>query len=145
MAGVDDGVRIGAARIGAGRIGVVGAAIVRDGRLLTCRRTEPPTLAGQWEFPGGKIEAGETPRAALIRECQEELGVTVEVGERLGEDILLGDRYLFQVFWCTIDSGAEIRLHDHDQLAWLGADEVFDVPWIEVDLDLVAAARARLR
>ena len=133
------------AATGGGRTLVVGAAVVREGRLLSCRRTEPPALAGQWEFPGGKVEAGETAEVALVRECREELGVEVAVGNRLGGDVLLGEKYRFQVFWCTIRADAEIRLHDHDQLAWLTAAEVFDVPWIEADLDLVAAARARLR
>jgi 8-oxo-dGTP diphosphatase len=123
---------------------VVGAAILRDGRLYTCRRTEPPSLAGLWEFPGGKVEPGESARDALVRECDEELGVLVEVGERLGGDVLLGDRFLFQVFWCSIVGGGEPALRDHDQSAWLGASEAFDVPWIEADLPLVREALARL-
>ena len=63
---------------------VVGAAIVRDGRVLAARRSAPPATAGGWEFPGGKVEPGESAPAALIRECREELGVTVSVGELLG-------------------------------------------------------------
>ena len=58
---------------------VVGAAIVRDGRVLAARRTAPPEAAGRWELPGGKVESGETPDAALVREVAEELGCTVAV------------------------------------------------------------------
>ena len=57
---------------------VVGAAVVRDGRVLACRRTTPPEAAGRWEFPGGKVEPGESPDAALVRELHEELGVEAE-------------------------------------------------------------------
>ena len=58
---------------------VVGAAIVRDGRVLACRRTSPVEAAGRWELPGGKVEPGETPEAALVREVREELGVGVAI------------------------------------------------------------------
>lgn len=61
------------------------AAVIRDarGRILLARRTEGRDLAGLWEFPGGKVDAGETPEAALVRELREELGIEVEVGDRL--------------------------------------------------------------
>ena len=68
---------------------VVGAAVVRDGRVLACRRTAPPAAAGRWEFPGGKVEPGESPDAALVRELHEELGVGATVTawlDRLGRD-----------------------------------------------------------
>ncbi|HET8969415.1 MAG TPA: (deoxy)nucleoside triphosphate pyrophosphohydrolase, partial [Candidatus Nanopelagicales bacterium] len=57
---------------------VVGAAIVRDGQVLAARRTAPPEAAGRWELPGGKVEPGETPEAALIRELDEELGISTK-------------------------------------------------------------------
>ena len=61
----------------------MGAAIIAHGRVLACARAHPPELAGFWEFPGGKVEPGETEVEALVRECVEEIGVRVEVGERL--------------------------------------------------------------
>ena len=61
-----------------GTLLVVAGALVRDGRLLLARRLEEDPLAGFWELPGGKVEAGETPEAALAREWREELGVEVE-------------------------------------------------------------------
>src|SRR4029077_8578842 len=56
---------------------IVGAAILPEGRLLACQRSEPPEVAGRWEFPGGKVEPGEDELEALIRECEEELGVVI--------------------------------------------------------------------
>ena len=54
---------------------VVAAAIVRDGRVLAARRTQPANVAGRWELPGGKVDPGETPEQALVRELREELGI----------------------------------------------------------------------
>ena len=59
-------------------INVVGAAIIKDGEVLCARRGEGKSLAGYWEFPGGKIESGETQKEALIREIQEELNATIK-------------------------------------------------------------------
>jgi 8-oxo-dGTP diphosphatase len=125
-------------------VGVVGAAVLRDGRVLASRRTEPPRLAGLWEFPGGKVEPGEDDVSALVRELREELQVEVEVGDRLGEDLPIGATAVLRVYVCRLLDG-EPALVDHDEHRWLGADELLDVPWIPVDLPLVEQLRARLR
>ena len=70
---------------------IVAAVIITDGRVLACERSAPPEVAGRWEFPGGKVEPGETDPQALARECAEELGVRVEVGDRVGPDVPLGE------------------------------------------------------
>jgi len=123
---------------------VVGAAVLRDGRVLASRRTEPPRLAGLWEFPGGKVEPGEDDVAALVRELREELRVDVEVGARLGGDLPIGATAVLRVYLCRLLSG-EPALVDHDEHRWLGADELLDVPWIPVDLPLVEQLRGLLR
>ena len=64
-------------------INVVGAVVTNDGKILSARRHESMSLPGMWEFPGGKIEPGETPRAALVREMQEELLCTVEISNKV--------------------------------------------------------------
>jgi len=122
------------------RVGVVGAALVRDGRVLASRRTEPPHLAGFWEFPGGKVEVGESDVEALRRELREELVVEAAVGARLGPDVLLGDTGVLRVYLCRLLSGEPV-LVDHDAHRWLGPDELTDVPWIPVDLAVVEALR----
>jgi 8-oxo-dGTP diphosphatase len=125
------------------RVGVVGAALVRDGRVLASRRTEPPRLAGLWEFPGGKVEPGESDREALLRELREELRVEAEVGERLGGDLPIGETAVLRVYLCRLVCG-EPALVDHDEHRWLSARELLDVPWIPVDLPLVEQLRAHL-
>ena len=122
---------------------MVGAALVRDGRVLASRRTEPERLAGLWEFPGGKVEAGESDVEALVRELREELQVEAEVGERLGGDLLIGETAVLRVYVCRLLEG-EPALVDHDEHRWLAADELLDVPWIPVDLPLVHALRTVL-
>ena len=130
------------------RVGVVGAALLRevDGRrrVLASRRTEPPRLAGLWEFPGGKVEPGESDEQALVRELREELQVEAAVGARLGGDLLIGETAVLRVYLCTLLSG-EPALVDHDAHRWLAAGELLDVPWIPVDLPLVEQLRGRLR
>jgi 8-oxo-dGTP diphosphatase len=124
---------------------VVGAAIVRAGRVLAACRTEPPELAGLWEFPGGKVESGESDAEALRRECREELGVEVVVGARVGPDVAIaGGAAVIRVFHCTADV-VDFTLSDHSEVRWLRADELDSLPWIPADLPIVAALRDLLR
>jgi 8-oxo-dGTP diphosphatase len=119
---------------------VVGAALLDTGRLLAARRSAPPDLAGRWELPGGKVEPGETPEAALVRELREELGVEVEVGERIPGEWPLRSPYVLQVWTASLlpASPDPKPLQDHDDLRWLTAAELWDVPWLDQD---VAAVR----
>jgi 8-oxo-dGTP diphosphatase len=127
-------------------VSVVGAALLRDDppQVLASRRTDPPRLAGLWEFPGGKVESGETDEQALVRELQEELGVEIAVLDRLGGDLPIGETAVLRVYTARITAG-EPALVDHDEHRWLAAHELDDVPWIPVDLPLVAELRALLR
>lgn len=122
-------------------VSVVGGALVRHGRVLASRRTDPPALAGLWEFPGGKVEAGETDEGALVRELQEELGLTVVVGPRVGPELAIGTTAVLRVYVCEAPPDGEPALVDHDAHRWLSADELDDVAWIPVDAPVVAALR----
>lgn len=123
---------------------VVGAAIIRNGRLLAAQRAEPAALAEGWEFPGGKVDPGESDEDALVRECFEELGVRVVLGERIGGDWPLGEATLMRVWTAEIVEG-EPQALEHLELRWLTVDKLYDVEWLPGDLPVVAAIRRHLR
>ncbi|GGS16036.1 DNA mismatch repair protein MutT [Streptomyces humidus] len=128
------------------RIVVVGAALLDDGRLLAARRSAPPELAGRWELPGGKVEPGEGPEAALVRELREELGVEAETVEPVPGEWPLRPPYVLQVWTARLRPGsaAPEPLQDHDALRWLAPDEVWDVDWLDQDVPAVRATLAGL-
>jgi 8-oxo-dGTP diphosphatase len=118
---------------------IVAAVIITDGRVLACERSAPPEVAGRWEFPGGKVEAGENDQQALARECAEELGVRVEVGDRVGPDVPLAHgRAVLRVFAVRLLGGDQPRALEHTSMRWLAADELDSVPWLPADQPIVA-------
>jgi 8-oxo-dGTP diphosphatase len=123
---------------------VVAAAIERDGRYLAARRTRPADVAGRWEFPGGKIEPGETDEEALAREIREELGVEIAVGQRIpGEWTLHGDLVL-HLYVATLTDGEPAPLEQHDEIRWVRPADFDDVDWLPSDLDAVRRLREAL-
>lgn len=118
---------------------VVGGAVLRGGLLLAARRSEPPGLAGRWELPGGKVEPGESPPEALVRELREELGVEVRPLERVpGAWPVAGQGLVLHVWTAELLSGEPEPLQDHDEVRWLAPGRLLDVPWLEQDLPAVA-------
>ncbi|OQR61762.1 DNA mismatch repair protein MutT [Streptomyces maremycinicus] len=128
------------------RIVVVGAALLDAGRLLAARRSAPPELAGRWELPGGKVEEGEVPEAALVRELREELGVDTETVERVPGEWPLGPPYVLRVWTARLRPGsaAPRPLQDHDELRWLTPAEIWDVDWLPQDVPAVRETLSRL-
>ena len=122
---------------------VVGAAILRDGRVLAARRTAPAEAAGRWEFPGGKVEPGETPEAALVREVVEELGCRVEVTGWLAGEVPIGASHTLAVALARLVDGEPDPV-EHDLVRWLGAAELGDVDWLEADRPFLAELRDTL-
>jgi 8-oxo-dGTP diphosphatase len=124
-----------------GRVLVVGAAVVRDGRLLAARRTTPPAAAGRWELPGGKVDPGETPDSALMRELAEELGCRVEVEWWLDGEEPIGDTHVLRAAVCRLVDDEPAAGPDHDELRWLGAATLDDVSWLDPDRPFLPALR----
>ncbi|WP_411141195.1 (deoxy)nucleoside triphosphate pyrophosphohydrolase [Streptomyces sp. x-80] len=123
---------------------VVGGAVFDRGRLLAARRSAPPSLAGRWELPGGKVEDGETPEQALERELHEELGVEVAAMERIPGEWPLGPGFVLQVWTARLVSGEPQPLQDHDELRWLLPTQERQVDWLDQDRPAVAEAMRRL-
>ncbi|UNO40127.1 (deoxy)nucleoside triphosphate pyrophosphohydrolase [Streptomyces sp. MST-110588] len=123
---------------------VVGGAVLHNGRLLAARRSAPPALAGRWELPGGKVEAGETPEQALVRELREELGIETEPLERIPGEWPLKPGLVLQVWTVRLVAGEPRPLEDHDELRWLPPGRQHEVDWLEQDRPAVAEAVRRL-
>lgn len=134
-----------------GAVLVVAAALVDDlaepARMLAARRRTPEHLRGRWEFPGGKVDAGETPHEALHREIREELGVGVRLGEELtGPDDggwRISARHVLRLWLAVVIEGEPTPI-EHDELRWLGPQEWLDVDWLDADVRIVRALAARL-
>jgi 8-oxo-dGTP diphosphatase len=125
---------------------VVAAVIVRDGRVLACRRAPGKASAGKWEFPGGKVERGEEPVAALVREIREELATQVVVGDELDRSpTAVGDLAIdLRCFAAIIVGDSPIRSTDHDELRWVTASEAGSLDWAAPDLSMVGKLPALL-
>jgi len=124
---------------------VVAAALVdTDGRVLIAKRPEGKQLAGLWEFPGGKVDPGERPEAALIRELREELGI--EVSEAcLAPFVFASHAYesfhlLMPLYLCRRWSGTVVA-REHAALAWVRPNRLSDYPMPPADAPLVAYLR----
>jgi 8-oxo-dGTP diphosphatase len=122
---------------------VVGAAIVRDGRVLAARRTAPASAAGRWEFPGGKVEPGETEAQSVVREIEEELGLRVRVEGWLTGAESIGERHLLKVAVAAIECGEPVPT-EHDRVRWLAPDELDAVDWLDADRPFLTELSERL-
>jgi 8-oxo-dGTP diphosphatase len=119
---------------------VVAAAVRRGNAVLIAARSHPPELAGQWEFPGGTVEPGETPERALVRECHEELGLAVVPLARLQPQVPLPAGRALRLYACAAVGPAPVA-HEHQALRWVLARQLDDVEWVGADVVLVAGVR----
>ena len=123
---------------------VVAAIIAEKGRIFATQRGYGEFKDG-WEFPGGKIEEGETPQQALVREIQEELDTEVEVGDLLGtvEYDYSTFHLSMQCFLCRIKSGS-FNLKEHEAARWLAEDELDSVDWLPADIEVLDWIRRKI-
>lgn len=121
------------------------AAVIRDKDKIFATARGYGDLKGGWEFPGGKIEVGETPEAALKREIMEELDIEISVGSLI--DTIEYDYPTFHLsmdcFWCEIESG-EIVLKEAEAARWLTRETLDSVQWLPADITLIEKIRAEM-
>jgi len=120
------------------QIDVVGAVVLRDGKILCAQRGPAGSLPGLWEFPGGKIEPGESAREALRREIDEELNCQIDVGSQI---VTTTHEYDFGVvtlttFYCELVSG-EPTLTEHAAIKWLAPEQLDSIEWAPADIPAV--------
>jgi A/G-specific adenine glycosylase len=120
-AGLESEIPIRRARRAVPHYDIVAAAICRNGRYLIGRRPPEGLLGGLWEFPGGKVEAGETHKRALVRELREELGIEVAVGQRVASvrHAYSHFRITLHLYRCTL-AGGKLRRRYHTAIRWVG-------------------------
>ena len=117
------------------------AAIIRSGELIFATQRGYGEFKDGWEFPGGKIEPGESPEDALVREIREELDAEITVG-----DLLTRVEYDYpefhlsmDCFWAELAPGSELKLKEHEAARWLGVGELDSVDWLPADVEVVRA------
>lgn len=117
---------------------VTAAIILKNNKVLIAQRAPGDKLAGKWEFPGGKIEPGETPQECLKREIREELDVDIEVSEFFGESIYTyhSGTIKLMAFWCKWISG-EFTLKVHSHIVWANRHELVLYDFAPADIPLV--------
>lgn len=126
-------------------INVVAAIIEKDNTILATQRGYGK-LKGFWEFPGGKIEEGESPEAALHREIKEELKIDIEINSLFDSlDFDYPDFHLhMKCFLCSIKHGSPV-LVEHENKAWLNSDNIYSVDWLPADITLVEKLKTYLK
>jgi 8-oxo-dGTP diphosphatase len=125
---------------------VVGAAVLVDGKVLCAKRPPGGPIGEMWEFPGGKIEPGETHRQALVRECQEELGIIVQPKYELAECTMNYPHGLITLttFLCDLVTG-EPTLTEHAEIRWVSIIELHQLNWAPLDVSAVQQIQCTIK
>lgn len=126
------------------KIRVVAAVIHAEGRVFATQRGYGEYKDG-WEFPGGKIEVGETPEDAVRREIREELDTDISVGELIGtiEYDYPNFHLSMDCFWCEIVCG-ELILKEHEAARWLDKESLYSVDWLPADISIIEKIKEKL-
>ena len=118
---------------------VTAAVIRRDGRILICRRRAEQDHAGKWEFPGGKLEPGETPAASLLRELQEELQIEARIGREIAsyEYSYPGRKPIRLIFFEVTEYSGSADYSHFQEACWVAAEELPSFDFLEGDVEFV--------
>lgn len=121
------------------------AAVIRKGDAIFATARGYGEFKGQWEFPGGKVEEGETPQQALIREIEEELDTEIEVGELIQtvEYDYPNFHLSMDCFWAVVKTG-KLVLKEAEAGRWLTKEELDSVNWLPADIDLIQRLKGKL-
>lgn len=123
----------------------VAAAVIRNGGRIFATQRGYGEFKDGWEFPGGKIEPGETPQEALAREICEELDADITVGQLI--ETVEYDYPKFHLsmdcFWCSLNS-QELVLREHEDARWLTADDLYSVDWLPADIGIIGKIKQAL-
>lgn len=123
-------------------IDVVAGIIQKEGKFLLARRKPGSHLEGFWEFPGGKVEAGETPELSLVRELAEELSISTRTGAFLAESVHdYGDKQVRLMAFFSTYLGGDLILESHDKVQWVSVDEIESFLLAPADIPLVLALK----
>lgn len=125
-------------------IEVVAAVIKRDNEIFATQRGYGE-FKDWWEFPGGKMEAGETPQEALVREIKEELDADIAVGDLIQtvEWDYPNFHLTMHCFWCELTSEA-LHLNEHEAACWLNKDSLYSVQWLPADEEIIPKIESKL-
>jgi 8-oxo-dGTP diphosphatase len=119
-------------------IDVTAAIIQREGMILAARRKQGSHMAGYWEFPGGKIEPGETPEECLQRELKEELSIESKIGPFFEESCYdYGTKQIRLLSYFVDYISGTFTLNDHDEIRWLNVHQLLTLQWATADIPLV--------
>ena len=120
-------------------IKVTAAILEKDGKILIAKRkTGDKLFAGLWEFPGGKVEEGETPEECMARELKEELDIEVEVGELITSNKHKYPHGIFELLAYRVKHvSGEMVLNDHEEIKWVTADEMSNYEFPPADLPII--------
>ena len=127
-------------------ITVTAGVIYHNGKILIAQRRKDKSLGGFWEFPGGKIEKGETPQQALIREIKEELNVELRIGDliRTIEYDYSSFHLSMECYWCEL-LGEEVTLLEAKSAKWLTKEELFDIKWLPADKEIIETIKKQMK